>query len=242
MRLSLLGGFLLRAIGWLLVCTPLWYAVSKFAAMPVMWLCTLASDTVMPGWTRGVEQEGTTLTLLTSLRVMGMPGTPAGSIAVLSPTADFLIYGYGLPLLCALLLAARARHPLRKMLIGALALLPFQAWGVCFAWLKQIALTYGAQAGFPPVSQGLVAWAYQFGVLVLPTLAPVALWIALDRRFLSTMVIEAALENAPPQQVSPAAAAVATVDDHVAAAAPMPAPAAPSMPPASPAGLRARND
>lgn len=69
---------------------------------------------------------------------------------------------------------------------------------MCFTWLKEIALTYGPQAGFSPLSQALrVAWSYQFGVLVLPTLAPVALWIALDRRFLSTMVIEAALENAP---------------------------------------------
>ncbi|MBN9430342.1 MAG: hypothetical protein J0H09_27945 [Burkholderiales bacterium] len=234
MRLSLLGGFLLRAIGWLLVCTPIWYAVSRFAAMPVTWLCMLASDTVMPGWTRGVEQEGTTLTLLTSLRVMGLPGTPPGSVAVLSPAADFLIYGYGLPLLCALLLAARARYPFRKMLIGAVALLPFQAWGMCFTWLKEIALTYGPQAGFSPLSQALVAWSYQFGVLVLPTLAPVALWIALDRRFLSTMVIEAALENAPPEQASPAAAAAATAEDHVATAEP--------VQPASQAGLRARSE
>lgn len=85
----------------------------------------------MPGWTRGVEQEGTTLTLLTStLRVMGLPGTPPGGVAVLNPAADFLIYGYGLPLLCALLLAARARYPFRKMLIGAVALLPFRP-GAC---------------------------------------------------------------------------------------------------------------
>ncbi|MGD9943791.1 MAG: exosortase H-associated membrane protein, partial [Burkholderiaceae bacterium] len=216
MRLSLLGGFLLRAIGWLLVCTPLWYMVSRFAATPVAWLAGLVSDTVMPGWTRGVEQEGTTLTLLTALRVMGLPGSPPDRVAVLSPSADFLVYGYGLPLLCALLLAARARRPWRKMLIGALALLPFQTWGVCFDWLKQIALTYGSQAGFSPLSTGLVAWAYQFGILVLPTLAPVALWIALDRRFLSTMVVEAALEHAPPQQAAPAAAS--TSDDHTAAA------------------------
>ncbi len=98
--------------------------------------------------------------------------------------------GWGLTI--ALLLASDAQHKWQKMAIGALALLPFQVWGVCFDWLKQVALEAGA-GGFSPVAREAIAFAYQFGYLVLPALLPVLLWALMDRRFLTTFVVEATL-------------------------------------------------
>jgi hypothetical protein len=65
---------------------------------------------------------------------------------------------------------------------------------VCFDWLKQVAIDTGA-APFSPAARELIAFGYQFGYLVLPTLVPVMLWVAMDRRFLSTFVLEATLEG-----------------------------------------------
>ena len=42
----------------------------------------------------------------------------------------------------------------------------------------------------------LIAAGYQFGFLILPTLVPVLLWLAFDRRVLASAMIEGALAGA----------------------------------------------
>jgi hypothetical protein len=78
-----------------------------------------------------------------------------------------------------------------------LALLPFQAWGICFTWLLQVAVVAGnqtrGQTHLGPWETNLIAAGYQFGFLILPTLVPVALWLAFDRRVLANAMIEGAL-------------------------------------------------
>jgi hypothetical protein len=73
-------------------------------------------------------------------------------------------------------------------------LVPFQVWGVCFDWLKQVTIETAAV----PVStfaRELIALSYQFGYLVLPATVPLLLWAMLDRRFLSAFILEATLEG-----------------------------------------------
>lgn len=199
MRLSLVGLFLLKAIAWFLACLVVWYQLGSLVTLPVALLAKAAVASVFPAWAEGVEKTGTTLVLLTGLEVTGVAGVPAGQVAVLSPEVDFLKYGYGLPLLIALLLASNARSWIAKAAIGALALLPFQVWGVCFDWLKQVAIDTGV-APFSATAREFIAFAYQFGYLVLPALVPVMLWVAMDRRFLSTFLLEATLEGETENQ------------------------------------------
>ena len=80
---------------------------------------------------------------------------------------------------------------------GLLALVPFQAWGICLTWLLQVAVVAGeqtrGQTRFGPWAGNLIAAGYQLGFLILPTLVPVLLWLAADRRVLAGAMIEGAL-------------------------------------------------
>jgi hypothetical protein len=199
MRPSLVGLFLLKAIAWFMVCLFVWYQLGSLLTVPVSLLAGAVVASVFPDWAEGVEQAGTTLALLTGLEMTGMAGGAEGQIAVLVPEVGFLKYGYGLPLLIALLLASNARHLLAKVALGALALLPFQVWGVSFDWLKQAGIDTGA-APFSPIARELIALGYQFGYLVMPALVPVMLWVAMDRRFLTSFLLEATLEGETEKQ------------------------------------------
>jgi hypothetical protein len=123
-------------------------------------------------------------------------------VGVLAPEVDYLTYGYSLPLLMALFLASWPHGMAGKMLLGALALLPFQAFSVIFAWLKQVAIQAGpalaAQVDFGDTGRNLIGLGYQFGSLVLPTLVPVVIWLLLDRKLISTLLVEAYLDRAEP--------------------------------------------
>lgn len=202
MRLSLVGLFLLQAIAWFIAWLFVWYQLGSVVTLPVNLLAKAVVATLFPDWAEGVQQAESTLTLLTTLEVQGMTGIPEGQIAVFSPEAHFLKYGYGLPLLIALLFASDAQKVFRKVALGALILLPFQVWGVCFDWLKQVAIETGV-APFSPVAREVIAFGYQFGYLVLPSLIPVLLWAMMDKRFIATFMVEATLYGATDKQPIP---------------------------------------
>ncbi|RYF43495.1 MAG: hypothetical protein EOO25_03035 [Comamonadaceae bacterium] len=195
------GRFFLRALLWFALALAAWYALRGPLTAPAGWLAGQAMQAAFPGWVTGTEPDGHALLLLTRLRVFD----PARGLGELSPQANLLSYAYGTPLLAALLLAARARNALPKIAIGALALVPFQAWGVCFAWLVQVvqAQAVQAQTGFGPWQSNAIAAGYQLGFLILPTLAPVAVWLALDRAMLRRFMAEDALSGSLAAQQQP---------------------------------------
>ena len=195
MRLSLAGLFLVKAIGLFLAGLGLWYVLGDGFAWVGGQVVRLAVALFFPAWAEGVEIHGATLTLLTHLPAPAMAGVPEGQVALLSPEVEFLKYGYGVPLLAALLLASGAHRALAKIALGWLALLPFQAWGVCFDWLKILAIEAGL-GEFSPLGRELIALGYQFGYLLLPSLVPILLWAMLDKRFITTFMVEAALDGA----------------------------------------------
>lgn len=188
-----LRGFFGAALLWLVVALAVWYPLRHWMVLPSAWLAGEVMTSLFPRWVTGVELAGNTQVLLTSLRVWSPDNRPGE----LAPEANGLVYAYGAPLLAALLLAARTRGWLWKLPLGLLALVPFQAWGICFAWLLQVAAVAGeqtrGQTRFGPIATNLVAIGYQLGFLILPTLAPVLLWLAFDRRVLAAALIEGAL-------------------------------------------------
>ena len=134
-------------------------------------------------------------------------GVIEGKVAVMVAEANPLLYSYGLPLFAALLLASGEAKRWRKLMLGALVLIPFQAWGICFDLLKQVAITAGpvvaAQTGFSAWQRESIAVGYQLGTLILPTVSPVALWLALNRQFIPMLMLDGALQgkgkfNTPP--------------------------------------------
>jgi len=209
--LGAISAFLVRSLLWLLPVLGLWYLLRAYAVLPATWLAGWVMEALFPYWVQGSELAGTTQTLLTHLQVRGAQGL-RGELA---PSVDVLVYAYGLPLLVTLLLASRATSLWWKLPAGYLALLPFQAWGVCFTWLMQVAVLAGAETSrqtyFGPFAVNLIGAGYQFGFLVLPTLVPVLLWLALDRRVMAAALIEGALgarvPTAPAATAAPAAPA-----------------------------------
>ena len=191
-----LKGFFAAALLWLLVALAVWYPLRHWMVLPSAWLAGEVMSAAFPRWVSGVQLDGTTQVLLTRLRIW----SPDNRLGELAPDVNGLVYAYGAPLLAALLLAARTRGWWWKLPAGLLALVPFQAWGICFTWLLQVAVVAGEQTRdqtrFGPWVTNLIAAGYQFGFLILPTLVPVLLWLAFDRRVLASAMIEGALAGA----------------------------------------------
>jgi hypothetical protein len=146
-----------------------------------VWLALLT-----PGIVETVERTGSSLAFVTTLRVHPAPGQEA----VLVPEVGALVYTYGLALLVALMLAARAR--VVKILAGAALLLPFQGWGIAFDFLAQAGIGLGpdiaASAGLANWRREVIALGYQLGSVILPSLAPVLVWGFLCRSFIEGLV------------------------------------------------------
>ncbi|CAG1007999.1 hypothetical protein BURK1_03471 [Burkholderiales bacterium] len=182
---SPLPRFVLVVLLWLPVAFAVWY----FVAPALMWIVGLLCDVVALPFgdlVRKVEQSGSTLQFVTSLK----PGKAAGA-GVVSVSVDGLLYAFGMPMFAALTIAAREPARWRILVIGIVALLPFVAFGVFADFLKNVAITadplVASQAGFSAAQREVIAFAYQFGTLIMPTVAPAILWVVTHRSFLERM-------------------------------------------------------
>lgn len=175
-----LGRFAARTLVALPFCFAAWYLLAGPHAGLVGTLARAMVEAIRPGLVSGVERTGFELAFVTTLEIEAAPGR----VAVAVPEVSALLYTHGLALYLALMVAVRARP--WPFALGAAALLPFQAWGVAFDFLAQAAGMGGAgiarQAGFPAWGREAIALGYQFGNLILPTLAPVAVWALLNRK------------------------------------------------------------
>ncbi|MBR0565735.1 hypothetical protein J5J83_06365 [Azoarcus sp. L1K30] len=192
---SVIGGFFLRILLFLVPTLMLWYWGRDWVAAAPAWLAGKTLHMFFPHWVVTVEREGPAHVLVTLLRV----AMPDGRVGELTPEVRALSYCYGSALLPALLLASRATRLWWKIPLGLVLLVPFQAWGLSFAWLLQIAFQSGtsvaAQAGISAFGANLIGVAYQFGYLLMPALAPILIWFALDRTMVATVLIEGALSG-----------------------------------------------
>ena len=192
---SIIGGFFLRTVLLLIPMLALWYWAREWVVAPPAWLAGKALQFQFPSWVLGIEREGLHHVLLTNLKVV----TPNRQVGELTPEIRALSYCYGSALLPALLLGGQARKLWWKLPAGLALLIPFQAWSIAFAWLLQVAVQAGPQvaseAGFSAMGMNLVAAGYQFGYLIFPALAPVLVWLALDRRLMATVLLEGSLSG-----------------------------------------------
>ena len=182
-----LARFVVATLAWL----PLTFAVWYFAAPALLWpaklLAQWASAAGFADLVRGVEQQGAIVTFVTSLR----PGDASAQAGTISVDVNALLYSFGLPMFAALTLAAREPRWPRRLLVGYAALLPFTAFGLLADFLKNVAISAGplvaSQTGLVAWQREAIAFSYQFGALILPTVAPAAAWVLLHREFLERM-------------------------------------------------------
>lgn len=170
----------------LLLAFPLWYALSPFwTAVPAQ-LAIFMMQTLF-SWAEGIERVGSTVRLLTDVQVLVMHGGHYRA-GFLTSEVNTLAYGYGLVVFPVLLVAARTPRPVLKLVSGCALLFVLQSTGICFQWLRDLAVVHGAQTrgvlGFSSWQRELVVYGYQLAFLVLTPLAPVLIWSALDQRYL----------------------------------------------------------
>ena len=185
-RFSPLTRFILVVLAWLPATFAIWY----FAAPILLWPAALVSDGVMrigfADLVRAVEQTGASVAFTTTLK-------PGQSVAggVVTVDVNMLLYSFGLPLFAALTLAAHEPKRFRTLIIGYGVLVPAVAWGVSADFLKNVAITAPAQVasqtGFVAWQREAIAFAFQFGSLILPAVAPAIIWVLTHRVFLENM-------------------------------------------------------
>ena len=208
MTLSPLRRFLLAALLWL----PLAFFVWFWFAAPIVWpVIFIAKRVLLDFWpqlftsvSQGAdlldaqghvrEHAAYLMQLSTSVFVNAAPAGEPARFGFIEPTVNPMVYGYGLPLLAGLCLAAPGsrRRRLGELALGFALIWPAQAFGVVAECLKIVVIDTGASgaeaAQRAALSPNLIALCYQFGYLILPPLVPAVLWIACNRPFIQELV------------------------------------------------------
>lgn len=178
--------FALRTLGFLPAAFVLWYFAAPLLLAPAVLLVRAAATLGFAGIVNAIEQSGTVTTFVTPFHAVA--GPPGGVVTV---DVSLLLYSFGLPLFAALTLAAREPGWKTHLAVGYAALQPFIAWGVLADFLKNVAITAGpavaSQTGFSSLQREMIAFAFQFGSLILPAVAPAVLWVGLHARFLAAI-------------------------------------------------------
>ena len=181
--------FVLRVIAWLPLTFAVWYLAAPLLVWPVALLAELFTRSTFD-WVKSVEQMGPLITFVTSLKP-AEGANPAGVKAVISVESNVLLFSFGLPMLAALILAAREPHRVRMLVIGFVVLLPFQTFSVVADFLKNVAIlappAVSSQTGINAFQREVIAFCYQFGTLILPTVAPAIAWVLMHRHFLEKL-------------------------------------------------------
>jgi hypothetical protein len=180
------GGFVLRTLAWLPAAFVVWYFAAPLLLWPAVLVLGAVGHTAFADVVRAVEQAAATVTFVTPLRSAG-----AAQSGVITVDVNLLLYAFGMPLFAALTLAARERAWKRHLAVGYAVLVPLVAASAFADFLKNIAITAGpavaSQAGFVAWQREAIVFAYQFGTLILPAVAPAVLWVATHGRFLAAL-------------------------------------------------------
>lgn len=177
--------FLLKTLLWLPVCFVGWYLGAALFSFPAIWLSDLLLPLVFPGVIEGVEQQGYMVDIVTQLNVQAANGQTGQFVF----SFNALKYGYGFPLILAMMLATpySIYNKLDDMTYGLLVVVFAQAWGICFEASSSLLLKTGDEitsqaSALLPFTQGefflnFIALGYQLGFLILPAIVPIAFWI-----------------------------------------------------------------
>lgn len=189
--------FIPRVLLWLPVAFVVWYFTAPILLWPVAMLLRGIARVAASDLVRSIAQDGTTFVFLTKLRAGA--GSMQGTVSV---EVNGLLYSYGLPLFAALWVAADDGRRARTLYVAYVALVLAITWGVLADFLKNVAITSGTeitrQAGFSAPQREVIAFAYQLGSLILPTVVPAVLWVAMHRDFLDRLRMPASPEKRPP--------------------------------------------
>lgn len=191
LKVNPVASFGLRAMGWFLVWVVLWWWASSWICMPVGWIGGGVLDLLLPTWIDSTHVAPGIWEVNTRIAIYDPQVQRLGDVVV---QAELARYAYGLPIALALLSASGTLRTRRGWVFGFwayLGLLPTQALSLAAYVAMQIAMAAQMRLN----TLGLAAWqlevlafAYQAGTLVLPTLVPVMVWLYLDWLFFADLM------------------------------------------------------
>jgi hypothetical protein len=184
--------FFAEAVACFLVLVALWTQVAPWLSYPAGWLAHFALETWASDWVRRVDRTPEIVTVETRIAIT-VPGMDRRrGTAELVVEARPARYGYGLPLFLALLIAARTKRFAVHAVAGYFVLLLPQAFALTMTLLRDIVAGSGGAARLAVAQWQVeaIAFGYQIGTLVLPTLVPIVLWLWFDRAFFAAVVVD----------------------------------------------------
>ncbi|MFD2300077.1 exosortase H-associated membrane protein [Paracidovorax citrulli] len=233
-RAASLKAFVIGLFIGVVLLTLAWTRVSPWTSYPVGLVAGAALERTASGWVREARLAPGRLEVDTSVAI-ATPQTGNQPVEI-TLESDPGRYAYGLPIFLALLLAARGPGRTVRALAGYALLLPLQAFSLCMQLLMQLLLTAQFDVRTLRVAQWqmeALVYGYQLGSLVVPTLAPIVIWLWLDRAFVNEVVIGAwrrsmaARAGVPAQAGAPAQEPTAAPDADGVPGAGAAAPASP---------------
>lgn len=163
-----------------LVLMVVWMQVSKWTSYPAASLAQIVLDSQAEAWVESTQNLPGLLRVKTKFRTVLSGKQVAVPIAVVEPAH----YAFGTILFFSLLFASRSRNFIGRAISGYGILLIPQAFSLLFVLLGQI------YRGVPIETLGIAPWQGDaimlnnaLGMMALPTLAPVALWLWLEQDF-----------------------------------------------------------
>lgn len=168
----------------------LWYSSAAFHLAPITLLTSKLLHWFVPDALMWLKLDGHTLVLASNFGhdASGAVLSPPPGDDVLGFNTNPLIYSYSLPLVVALMLATPGKDKWHNLLWGMLLVLPSEVFSMLFSVLKTLTFDVGAafqaQQGISAAGADMIALGYQVGVLLLPMIMPLIIWVALNRSFI----------------------------------------------------------
>ena len=158
----------------------IWFAAGAPFAAPAVWLCDVALTGLYPDIIEQTGLNGVNMIVKTKFGInkAGILEThqSANQIALEINTR---LVSYSIAFYAALIFASKINNGLYSFCVGLFWLWVVMAFGLASIMGKDLLLLAGSLVSEESLVPSLntVALAYQFSVLLIPTLAPVCLWV-----------------------------------------------------------------
>ena len=185
--------FMLGVLIYFPITFLLWYLTAAWHLAPITMLSQAILHLVTPDALMWLKLDGHNLIVAAnfSQAANGSIVTPALNGDALGFQINPLVYSYGLPLLVSLLLATPTQHKLSKIAMGLALILPTELFSMVFSVLKTLTFNVGstfiAQQSLSQTGVDAIALGYQVGMLLLPMIAPLVIWVGLNREFMTQL-------------------------------------------------------
>jgi hypothetical protein len=189
-KFSLFGKFTLLALLGIVAFSLLWVNTGSYISMPAAYLTKWILEDFARGWVNFVSIENGLLVLNSSIEIMNaQTGWRRGEVMI---EESFARYAYCFSILFSLILAISRKNVFTRFLIGYIALIPLQAFSLTFYSLMQLCVAVSMDLSLLKINAfafNVLIYFYQFGTLIMPVLAPVIIWLYIDKDLIKQLML-----------------------------------------------------